>query len=329
MSIANLFLLINLGCEMIYIIDQRLTAQDIAKDKSAQGENIIEFLHLHLNMIDYFLVIREVTSALLAPHFFQYICTTFSEELISIAQIRILLSDIACCSLMRLDHHSLDKLLDLMIMVFKWQMFLISNPDELLNITFRHLHGIGKLIPEQAKMILIDQANQFFFTQWNQLGEENRYGVVRRLNKFLSPFNIRISLLIRMKLQARDGAFVDKVAASSNDFFRYYLNNLGENLYEKIAHFPHCQVLESKPGAKKETNEIDCLFHQFNVDMSEASEEPPAQSSQGEPIRREVVETRNTLDELKKKCRFDLPEEAPPEYDNFEELLSMLGENSS
>lgn len=178
-------------------------------------------------------------------------------------------------------------------------------------------------------MILIDQANQFFFTQWNQLGEENRYGVVRRLNKFLSPFNIRISLLIRMKLQARDGAFVDKVAASSNDFFRYYLNNLGENLYEKIANFPHCQVLEPKSGAKKETNEIDCLFHQFNVDMSEASEESPAQASQGEPSRRQVVDTRNTLDELKKKCRFDLPEEAPPEYDNFDELLSMLGENSS
>lgn len=38
MSLSNLFLLINLGCEMLYIIDQRLSAQNIAKDKSAQGE---------------------------------------------------------------------------------------------------------------------------------------------------------------------------------------------------------------------------------------------------------------------------------------------------
>lgn len=38
MTLPNLFLLVNLGCEMLYIIDQRLQAQRVAKDKSAQGE---------------------------------------------------------------------------------------------------------------------------------------------------------------------------------------------------------------------------------------------------------------------------------------------------
>lgn len=38
MALSNLLLLINLGCEMLFIIDQRLMAQNIAKDKSAQGE---------------------------------------------------------------------------------------------------------------------------------------------------------------------------------------------------------------------------------------------------------------------------------------------------
>lgn len=38
MALNNLFLLVNLGCEMLYIIEQRLTAQNIAKDKAAQGE---------------------------------------------------------------------------------------------------------------------------------------------------------------------------------------------------------------------------------------------------------------------------------------------------
>lgn len=37
MTLPNLLLLINLGCEMLYIIDQRLQAQRVAKDKSAQG----------------------------------------------------------------------------------------------------------------------------------------------------------------------------------------------------------------------------------------------------------------------------------------------------
>lgn len=269
-------------------------------------------------------MLREVTTALLSPQFFTYISTTFTEDLISIAQVRILLSDIACCSLMRLDHQSLDKLLDLMIMILKWQMFLIKNPDELLNITLRHFHGIGRLMPEQSKMILIDQANNFFFNKWKELNEESQYSTVRKLNKFLTPFNIRISLLIRMKLQQRDGSFVDKIAASSNDFFRYYIQNLGENIYEKITHFPHCQTFESKAGNKKSTNEIDCLFQQFTVDMTENTAEAE-ETATCYPEEAPIVESRTALDDLKKKCKLDLAEEAPPVYeDNFQELLNML-----
>lgn len=335
MALVNLFLLVNLGCEMLYIIDQRLSAQNIAKDKSAQGETQ-KFVEEENCFKILFLVLREVTSSLLSPQFFHYIATTFSDELISMAQVRILLSDIACCSLMRLDHTSLDKLLDLMIMVLKWQMFLMTTPDELLNITLRHLHGIGRLVPEQSKMIQIDQANQFFLMHWNELNEENRYAIVRKLNKFLAPFNIRISLLIRMKLQLRDGTFVDKIGGSSNEFFRYYVHNLGENIYEKINHFPNCQTPDSKSSSKK-THEIDCLFQQFNVEMSDEvetvvdkiSETLPQKSENSTQEAPRPNETRTTLSDLKKKCKLDLTEEAPPVYeDNFAELLSMLDGNS-
>lgn len=37
-SHVNLFLVLNLGSEMLYVIDQRLRAQSIALDKSAQGK---------------------------------------------------------------------------------------------------------------------------------------------------------------------------------------------------------------------------------------------------------------------------------------------------
>lgn len=200
----------------------------------------------------------------------------------------------------------------------------MANPDELYSITLRHLQGIGRLFPEQAKMILIDQSNSFFFNRWKELNEESRYGVVRKLNKFLSPFNIRISLLIRMKLQARDGSFVDKASASSNDFFRYYISNSGENIYEKIAHFPHCQVVETKSGNKEANSiEIDCLFQQFNVDLQDVDKN----IIDSREI--ETFEHINALDELKRKCKMDvIGEEAPPIYeDNFQELLSMLDEN--
>lgn len=35
---TNAFLVINLGCEMLYVIDQRLKAQCITVEKSGQGE---------------------------------------------------------------------------------------------------------------------------------------------------------------------------------------------------------------------------------------------------------------------------------------------------
>lgn len=36
-SEANVFLLVNLGCEMLYVVDQRLKAQEIDDEKSTQG----------------------------------------------------------------------------------------------------------------------------------------------------------------------------------------------------------------------------------------------------------------------------------------------------
>lgn len=234
---------------------------------------------------------------------------------------------------MRLDAGSLDKLLDLMVMIFKWQLFLMSSANDLLVITFRHLQGIGKIMPEQAKIIIIDQANQFFFSEWNELRDEQRYGVVRKLNKFLAPFNTRISLLIRMNLQQRDGSFVDKLAAGSNEFFRYYIQNLGENIYEKITHFPQSQ--EVKCGKPAASHEIEYLFQQFNVDLAEAtSSSDKAESiplNKNNDVEKKLEKPQTTaLDELQKKCRMDLSNQDCPEYeDSFVELINMLGENGA
>lgn len=224
-----------------------------------------------------------------------------------------------------------------MIMIFKWQMFLITHPDELLNVTLRHLNGIGRLIPEQGKMILIDQANQYFYNHWNDLRDEQKMTIVRKLTTFLSPYNVRISILIRMRLQLRDGTFLDRVAAASNDFFRYYVQNLGDNVYEKVNLYPHCQVVDTRNvGRQGQTsNEIDCLFHQLNMDFEANTfqflSEKRDEGKEGESASPEVkVEEKNSLEELKKKCKFDALDEPPPAYDdNFDELLSMLEENKN
>ncbi|KAL7024581.1 hypothetical protein ACKWTF_013113 [Chironomus riparius] len=313
MAKVNSWLLVNLGCEMLYIIDQRLIAQNIEKEKSSK-------------------VMRDVTNALLSPTFFTYISTTFSDEIMSLAQARILLTDIACCSLMRLDVHSLDKLFDLMVMIFKWQMFLMNSPDDLLSITLRHLQGISRIMPDKAKMILIDQANQNFFTSWREYNEEYKYSAVRKINRFLAPHNIRISLLIRMKLQLRDGSFVDK--SNPNDFLNYYVHNVGENIYEKVNHFPQYQNAGNN-DEKQASQEIDFLFQQFKVDLSDEviDDKMELKTNSKDEKQDDTIPTdqKKTLDELKKKCKLDVT----PQHndlqadDNFQELLNMLGNNGS
>lgn len=230
---------------------------------------------------------------------------------------------------MRLDVHSLDKLIDLMIMIFKWQLFLISTPDDFLGLTLRHLHGICRLMPEKSKMIIIDQANQYLYGSWSELNEEQKYSIVRKINKFLAPHNVRISLLIRMRLQHRDGTFVDKLTASTNDFYRYYIRNIGENIYERVNHFPHCQVkIDKCEGSKNQiaTQEIDFLFQQFQVDLPNNQEECCGKEEESpQTSSTAAVEQSSTLDELKKKCKLEITSQQEVSVDdNFQELLNML-----
>ncbi|EAL38851.1 AGAP011836-PA, partial [Anopheles gambiae str. PEST] len=200
---------------MLYVIDQRLKAQSIPLDKSAQ-------------------VLREITEVLLDPKFLHYIATAYQQSMLTVQQCRVLLTDIACCSLMRLDISSMDKLWDLMVMIFKWQIFITNkNAQMLLDLTFRHLDGIGRLIPEMRKQILIDNVKKSLLELWEPLCEDEQTIVHRKVYKWLKPYNTKISILIRMGLQKSTGDFEPE--PKNNIFYNYYINNIGENIYSKTA----------------------------------------------------------------------------------------------
>ncbi|XP_053685944.1 protein OSCP1 [Sabethes cyaneus] len=253
MTVTNLFIILNLGSEMLYVIDQRLKAQAIPLDKSAQ-------------------VLREITEVLLDPKFLHYISTAYQHNMLTVQQTRILLTDIACCSLMRLDVSSMDKLWDLMIMIFKWQMFLTNKSSQaLMDLTFRHLDGIGRLIPEMRKQILIDNVKKSLIEIWETLCEDDQTIVHRKVYKWLKPYSTKISILIRMGLQKSNGEF--ETALENNIFYNYYINNIGENIYAKTANL---QALKDQIHNKEKqktsseqilegSHEIDSLVEQLNI----------------------------------------------------------------
>ncbi|XP_065091931.1 protein OSCP1 [Ochlerotatus camptorhynchus] len=293
MTITNLFIILNLGSEMLYVIDQRLKAQAIPLDKSAQ-------------------VLREITEVLLDPKFLHYISTAYQHNMLTVQQTRILLTDIACCSLMRLDVNSMDKLWDLMIMIFKWQMYLTNKSAQaLMDLTFRHLDGIGRLIPEMRKQILIDNVKKSLIEIWEPLCEDDQIIVHRRVYKWLKPYTTKISILIRMGLQKSDGEF--ELSPHSNVFYNYYINNIGENIYSKTANL---QVLKSQmdqtgkdsttDDLAAKSHEIDTLVQQLNIQHTcEETDEPELSASSIEKLGSvhgglsEIVINQNTESESK------------------------------
>lgn len=130
------------------------------------------------------------------------------QHILTVQQCRILLTDIACCSLMRLDMTSMDKLWDLMVMLFKWQLYTIrDNPARLLELTFRHMDGVAKLMPEMKKTLLVDSTKRCLIEFWDGCVPEEIDTLMGKLLYWMHPFNVKISILIRSGFQRTDGTF--------------------------------------------------------------------------------------------------------------------------
>ncbi|XP_050067357.1 uncharacterized protein LOC126556177 [Anopheles maculipalpis] len=272
MTVTNILIILNLGCEMLYVIDQRLKAQSIPLDKSAQ-------------------VLREITEVLLDPKFLHYIATAYQQSMLTVQQCRVLLTDIACCSLMRLDISSMDKLWDLMVMIFKWQMFITNkNAQMLLDLTFRHLDGIGRLIPEMRKQILIDNVKKSLLELWEPLCDDEHTIVHRKVYKWLKPYNTKISILIRMGLQKSNGEF--EPDPKNNIFYNYYINNIGENIYSRTANLAALKAHSETAGNASSSNsdmitaghEIDTLVQQLNIQHEPMDEVTGKETKNPQPV---------------------------------------------
>lgn len=222
-------------------------------------------------------VLRDLTCVLFDPKFLaQFLHQHPDEHILTPHQTRLLLSDIACCSLMRLDINSMDKLWDLMVMVFKWQLTISMNdPQRLVDITFRHMDGVGRLIPENRKTMLIDCGKRLIIEYWDKIPDKDF--VVQRMMEWLQPFNVKISILIRLGFQRSDTTF--EMNNSDREYFQYYMNNVGENIYAKHAH----SVIKGSVDRVKEkpienSREIDSLVEQLNINRKSKADSDENQS---------------------------------------------------
>lgn len=221
-------------------------------------------------------------------------------------QCRILLTDIACCSLMRLDMTSMDKLWDLMVMLFKWQLQLIhDDPNRLLELTFRHMDGIGKLMPEMKKTMLVDSTKRSLIEFWDSCAETAKVELMSKLDHWMKPFNVKISILIRLSFQRHDGTFEMTPNYMHADIYQNYQDNVGENVYAKNNEAVKSKERDSHQQRKEiEEHQMDGKSH--SIDVSRELSTLAAQLNINRDVQEQTAEKMDTADRAEVSIENDL-----------------------
>ncbi|GJQ85478.1 hypothetical protein Trydic_g23901 [Trypoxylus dichotomus] len=206
-SYVNVFLLLNLGVEMVYVIAQRLNAQDVPLHRSA----------LVLNQIVSTLVSKELISDVMK----------IPQPIYSREKFKNTISDIAQSSIMRLDPISMDKLWDLVTMVFKWQITVSTN---LLKITQRHVSELENYTTSGEVLLQLRKVQTIVDNFGVLLNGDELLSLRNEIFEWLETSNVKVSLLLKMGLQNADGSFVvekNRTPDKNDDIFE----NLGQNIY--------------------------------------------------------------------------------------------------
>ena len=126
-AFAMPILIVNMGGEMVYILAQRLQAQNVPPDKSRR-------------------VLQDVIRTMYNKMFIEELFRP--QDVYSMHSTRQIFDRLAHSSIMRLNESSMDKLFDLMTMGFKYQMLACSYPQELLHVTINHLYQLRAKVDE-------------------------------------------------------------------------------------------------------------------------------------------------------------------------------------
>ncbi|XP_055929795.1 protein OSCP1-like [Argiope bruennichi] len=176
---------INLSGEMIYVIQQRLEAQNISEDKSRK-------------------VIQDIISTMLNDQFIKELFEP--QHMYSRSAMQSVFEKLVHSSIMRLNSNSMSKLYDLMLMVFKYQVVNCEIPEEILLVTLNHMDAIkncAKPYPELKEKV--ENVYSLLISNYKDMSHEDYQCLYKCIEVFLKDLNIRVSVLMRLGLQLPSG----------------------------------------------------------------------------------------------------------------------------
>jgi len=310
-------LVVNMGGEMVYILEQRLQAQKIPEEKGQK-------------------VLNDVVRTMYYPRFVEELFKP--QEMYSMQSTRQIFDRLAHSSIMRLNEASMDKLFDLMAMGFKYQVMACMAPSELLDITHNHLDVLKRLVGSNASVFeLLEECTRQLQVGYATMSAADFNQMRQSLCTFFQDRKVKVSLFLHDRTQNNDGSIVVPSAgtlppgAVAPGLVRYfsggqevsrgqlpvasasswaastgYRTTLGSNVYEKDKAPPPAAATASAPPAA--------------VDPSV----PPVPPPPPQPSPSEEAKTKAAVGELNMLA--SLIGTQPTGSDNFK-LESLFGAN--
>lgn len=172
--------------------------------------------------------------------------------------IKQLLQDISATSIMKLDDYSMGKLWDLMTMIFKWQLSVATNQN-IFDISRRHLRCVASLMPEYFTKTYFENALKKFELLACNFTNEDHNCLCNTLIIWFSEYHTKISVLLRLGLQNKDGTFCLPSTINSK-----FLKDLGENIYK----YENNKRYDNYQTYCLETNEINYIVESIEKSSS-------------------------------------------------------------
>ncbi|XP_029369328.1 protein OSCP1a [Echeneis naucrates] len=198
MSLRTLpLVIINLGGEMLCILDQRLQAQNTSEDNSEKGVWSENDRKRVMNDIIGTMFTKAFMDELLKP-----------QQLYSHRTMKTVLTRLAHASIVRLNAASMDRLYELMVMAFKYQVFLCPRPKDLLLISYNHLDTVREFVKNTPAVVnQVDETHRKIIEVYSTLSEGEFQLIRQTLLIFFQDMHVRVSLFLKNQVQNANGRF--------------------------------------------------------------------------------------------------------------------------
>ncbi|CAG9465403.1 unnamed protein product [Pedinophyceae sp. YPF-701] len=183
--LAMPLIIVCLGGEMVYILDQRLRAQGIPDKKAAA---VIDDL------------LRAMFRVELVDEVFK------PQEIYSMHSAKVVFQKIAHSSIMRLNDDSMEKLYDLMLMGLKYNLLCTDPHTGLVDATRTHLATLADMGTSNASRSLVGQFMERM-SIYDSMSRGSTTLLRQSVMRFLQDKRVKVSLFLQEGIQSGDSKF--------------------------------------------------------------------------------------------------------------------------